>query len=229
MTTIKVLIFLIIFFNQSWANAQAMKKINLPNGHEVYSLSAKEEASIKASLPNFTELRRDSVKDLIYKTDDPMILVLYKSQDGKLLFDYGQVKFLILLNEDSYDYYLNVERNYQAIHALDFIDLQAYNDFTASIDRLVDSFCERRIIPKNKLTYKILKNDIVSGGAQAISFLKEQVAVICFLKGKEGFKIEVLQLFGSDKLCSISMVGTGGNRITPSQLVAKMYDRSTFK
>jgi len=222
MTTIKSLI-LICVLNASFVNAQEMKKVKLSNGDEVYSMSEREQANVKNSLASFKELRRDTIQDLIYKSK-PIVFALYRTQDGKLLFDYGQVKFLILSQERTYDYYLDNERYYQTIHSMDFIDLKMCKDFIANIDELVILFCKRRNIERNKLTLKHLKEDIAMQRSQAASFLKEQIAVMCFLNEKVGYVTECLQVFGSDELCSISMVNKSGNRITPSQLVSKIYE-----
>lgn len=222
MTTIKTLVAFCIF-NIATAKAQEMKKINLPNGHVVFSLSDKEEAIARGKLTLYKELRRDTVEDKIYEKED-RVFVLYRTDDNRLLFDFGQIKFFTLTNESTYDYYLSNERLYQMVHSMDFVTPEVLHDFIKNMNGRIDDFCLRKKINRGRLSLDMLEDDIINGN-RVYQFFLEQIAVFCFLKSEQGFEIETLELNGSKKSNVITMVNKGGKRITPAQLVAKMYEK----
>ncbi|WP_315819582.1 hypothetical protein [Paraflavitalea speifideaquila] len=139
-----------------------MKKINLPNGHVVFSLSEKEEAIAKDKLALYKELRRDTVEDKIYEKED-RIFVLYRTDDNKLLFDFGQIKFFTLSDENTYDYYLCNERLYQMVHSMDFVTPDVGQDFIKNMNDRIDDFCSRKKTNRSKLNPGMLQDDIIKG------------------------------------------------------------------
>ncbi len=216
-----------IIFNQG-LNAQNMQQKVLANGDTVYSLSAKEETFVKSNLKSYEKLRSDTIEDLIYKTSNS-ILNLYKTNDGRLLFDYGGTTFLFLSNEKTYDYFLNRDKVYQLIHSQDFITLDEYKTFSSSIEVLVEAFCSRNSIIKNKLTLKDINIDISKGLNEAFSFFQEQLAVFCYLKQRSGFVVEYVQVFGSEELCYINLRSEEGISISPKKALTKVYENLYLK
>lgn len=216
-----------LIFNQE-LKAQNMKQKILGNGDTVYSLSEKEEVLVKSNLHNYEKMRSDTIEDLIYKTSNS-IFNLYKTNDSRLLFDYGGTTFLFLSNEKTYDYFLAKDKAYQLVHSQDFITLDEYKKFISSIEVLVDAFCSRNSIVKKNLTLNNLNVDISRGLNKAFSFFQEQLAVFCYLKQKNGFIAECVQVFGSEEFCSINLRTAKGVSISPTKSLTKIYETLYLK
>ena len=209
-------------------NAQDMKGKKLLNGDIIYDLTEKEEASVINDIYKYEQLRKDTIPDLIYGRS-PSILILYRTSESKLLFDYGGVKFCILDNEKTYDYFLKKDKTYQIIHSFDFITFKAFEVFVSEIDKLFFSFCQRKGISRDKVSLQYLKQDISGGSDIAQINLQQQIAAFCYLKIKQGFHLDCVKVFGSDDFCAIILKDKNDKIISPTKWITKIYEDNYLK